>query len=407
MRDVRNQELLSAYLDGELTADERKLVERRLVDEPDVRGLLEQLRRQREWLQALPRRPAPADFQQRVLARIAEAVPRAGNAKLALGRPRRRSAWRVGFLGAAALALGWLVMWVVYPPQRPAGPGPGDVALNPPPSPVPQIPDSSPESPGGVEPRTDLPVDQLAVQGLQRSATLFLVLDLAITPQGQTAQVFERTLEKAGIDIGKTVAIEERLEADLLSSRFLGDEQMTPTIGAGEANGDPVDIYFVRAPAGKIDAFQRQLNELHFGSDLLKRRLDIAIGTRELEIFLRLNDAAEQPSTGLARAEAWQKPGGYQLRFRFGLHSLSLSRFGAISAPVGVERVAEPGKSSGGLSLDDFLRPTAPSTGASGKKLAADGSATPKEGSTTDARVDAEAQAEKLAHVLIVVRNLR
>lgn len=53
-------ELLSAYLDGELSARERSRIERRLAEDPAARRSLEELRRTVDLVRALPRHGAPA-----------------------------------------------------------------------------------------------------------------------------------------------------------------------------------------------------------------------------------------------------------------------------------------------------------------------------------------------------------
>lgn len=65
-----NDELLSAYLDGELTAAERAEVERRLAEDPTARQALEELRGVSETLRGLPVRPAEAGFAAGVMQRV-------------------------------------------------------------------------------------------------------------------------------------------------------------------------------------------------------------------------------------------------------------------------------------------------------------------------------------------------
>ena len=65
-----NDELLSAYLDGELVGDERLQVEMRLRDDPDARELLEELRSVSESFQRLPSCKLDVDLRERVLSRV-------------------------------------------------------------------------------------------------------------------------------------------------------------------------------------------------------------------------------------------------------------------------------------------------------------------------------------------------
>ncbi|HEV3006634.1 MAG TPA: zf-HC2 domain-containing protein [Pirellulales bacterium] len=64
---ARDDELLTAYLDGELTADERRRVETLLADQPESRQLLDELRALGGTLASVPRYRLDADFASRVL----------------------------------------------------------------------------------------------------------------------------------------------------------------------------------------------------------------------------------------------------------------------------------------------------------------------------------------------------
>lgn len=67
MSKIPHDELISAYLDGEVTADERAKVERLLAADPRSRQLLEELRALRGSLASLPRHALEADFSDRVM----------------------------------------------------------------------------------------------------------------------------------------------------------------------------------------------------------------------------------------------------------------------------------------------------------------------------------------------------
>ncbi len=92
------EELLSAYLDGEATPEERALVERRLEESGEWRQVLKEVRATRELLMALPVREAPTGFWDSVLQPdIAPPVP------LETVR-RRRGKQVIGWLAGAAAA---------------------------------------------------------------------------------------------------------------------------------------------------------------------------------------------------------------------------------------------------------------------------------------------------------------
>jgi len=71
MNEMSHDELLSAYLDGELTADQQAQVERRLASDPRARQLIDDLRALRATLQDLPEQMIEEDLAPIVL-RVAE-----------------------------------------------------------------------------------------------------------------------------------------------------------------------------------------------------------------------------------------------------------------------------------------------------------------------------------------------
>lgn len=67
MNSIPDDELLSAYLDGELSEEERARVEQMLAEQPEARQLLDELRALSGGFEALPRHRLEADFASRVL----------------------------------------------------------------------------------------------------------------------------------------------------------------------------------------------------------------------------------------------------------------------------------------------------------------------------------------------------
>ncbi|HVJ67224.1 MAG TPA: zf-HC2 domain-containing protein [Caulifigura sp.] len=106
-------ELLSAYLDGEVTPEERAAVERRLEQSPAMRETLDELSEVGELVRSLPRARAPEDLPNRVVAAISNR-PLAGKAAAA-GSARWLRAWP---LWAAGTVLAAGVAIVVMLPER-------------------------------------------------------------------------------------------------------------------------------------------------------------------------------------------------------------------------------------------------------------------------------------------------
>lgn len=101
--DAIDDELLSAYLDGQVTPQERRRIEAALAADPALAGALGSLRYTKALLAEAPRIPAPRPFT------LNEAM---------LGRPRQRRGWlawlQPAFLrGAAAVAAVMLLVLVV------------------------------------------------------------------------------------------------------------------------------------------------------------------------------------------------------------------------------------------------------------------------------------------------------
>jgi anti-sigma factor RsiW/anti-anti-sigma regulatory factor len=127
-----SEELLSAYLDGELTPHERAEVERRLEESPSLREHLDELAEVSRQVRSLPRPEAPSELHVQVSARIHNGTPPRPDpslrADLSAGSPSRRSpaTWRWTVTTACLL----LVVAVVQirrdgPADRLAMPGSG------------------------------------------------------------------------------------------------------------------------------------------------------------------------------------------------------------------------------------------------------------------------------------------
>jgi hypothetical protein len=103
MLSERHSQLLTAYLDGELSARQRKAVVRLLHRSPEARALLRQLQQDAQALRQLPARKLPADFPLKVVRTIAERGLQPGGLRPSV-RPRGIPAW-AGLVAAAAVLL--------------------------------------------------------------------------------------------------------------------------------------------------------------------------------------------------------------------------------------------------------------------------------------------------------------
>ncbi len=118
-----NEDLLSAYVDGEVTDEQRALVEARLAESSSTRALLAEIEAARDAVRALPMRDAPPEFWVRILdgtgldadAVIAD-VP-APVVSLESRRTSRLPRWVAVAGGAAAAAVIAAVVFVPGPRQ--------------------------------------------------------------------------------------------------------------------------------------------------------------------------------------------------------------------------------------------------------------------------------------------------
>ncbi|MFV2067123.1 MAG: zf-HC2 domain-containing protein, partial [Pirellulales bacterium] len=129
MRDPHTDNILSAYLDGELSEQERHEVERRLAGDPAARRLLDEFRTIRAALQGIPRQSLGPSFRDRVLERVEDAVGHPadqGTQRLPVPQTRERRLpigrlWRAIVWPAMAVAVAVLVMVFHSEPGGPRG----------------------------------------------------------------------------------------------------------------------------------------------------------------------------------------------------------------------------------------------------------------------------------------------
>lgn len=120
----RTDELLSAYIDGELTEAERAQVEAWLADDPRARSLLEELQGVSAAVKSLPKATLATDLSETILAKVAsgtnasDANTRDAGLTLPDRDPQRRFTGRGLWWSAAAIAAA-IAVALFAPPQAP------------------------------------------------------------------------------------------------------------------------------------------------------------------------------------------------------------------------------------------------------------------------------------------------
>ncbi len=160
MNDVPENELFSAYLDGELTADEQADMERLLASSPAARQLLDELRALSSNLQALPQYKLDEDLSEQVI-RAAERKVLARSERLNQPTEQRPSLLRPSLLRRliesralvwSGLAVVVAVMLMIGQPQEDRPAGDGGLAVAPPDTPDEPEPSGEEESELGSGP---------------------------------------------------------------------------------------------------------------------------------------------------------------------------------------------------------------------------------------------------------------
>jgi len=160
--------------------------------------------------------------------------------------------------------------------------------------------------------------------------TYVLIVDLAITLEGQQQQVFQQALQRAGIQFNPEVGVDEVLEKALLASRFIGDVEIVDPQAppAAKPAQDEIEMYYVQGLGDQVDAAITDLLTRP-QEHIARHRCDMAIEPAERELFEQLNSAVRMADT----RKVPPAPQAYRLAFRFSLRSGSAGFLGTFSQP--------------------------------------------------------------------------
>jgi anti-sigma factor RsiW len=287
-----DDELLSAYLDDELAAEERALVEARLAADPAARQLLDELRHVSQAIRGLPQETLRRDMRESILRRATEEKssaqrPKSDDApgplpKFAIGRTRRAWVW-----AALAAAAALLIMFVERNPleeeDRPS------VALrrHAPPS-LTVAPEFAPPAPSQAAGRdmaeTNTTRAPAAAGGAASAARIDATDELAGAPASEPVGEFDQHQPVVVHVVAKREAIENKMFDQLLLSNGIAIQSAMPadsTVASADryrtlasssrtteraaappADEDAeVDVVLVEAPPTKILSCLADLNQ--------------------------------------------------------------------------------------------------------------------------------------------------
>ncbi len=332
MPDRVNDELLSAYLDNEVTDEERATVQRALADSPEMRMSFESLRQVQARLRAIPRLTLADDFHERVLR---EAKRRSVDQSVTpvTVRSAHMAKWiRISVVAATVAAV--MVIAVIVINRNETG-----IVENP-----------NPDRPDVVH--SPLPGPDV-IASHRAPEQVILVLDVAITKQGQEEDAFGSVLRQAGFSWdprSSKVQLEKDLQYDLLATRFVAGVNQ-PDESMVIEHFDVVDMIYLRGTNAQIDFIHPNM----VAHPEIRAVLDVAIKPRASKI---LNSVGER-SWSLARSKSTLtgSPGSFAYRLNIGvtLHSSPSGFLAKFGTPVISARLVpidkKPGVSVSGITL--------------------------------------------------------
>jgi hypothetical protein len=312
MTDIQREELISAYLDGELLPEERERVEGWLAESPDLRQLHDDLLALRAGMQALPRKKLERDLSSSVVRRAASAMSRSagGDSSIVKVVPGSRNLWERGsnvrrLLWPALAVAAALVLLIYDANQRPDE---QQVAQVPPEASSELEPQSSdsfaddatigaaPEVPATALAREETPTAGIPIAGTEQArsrpeanisappAARSTSRDFAQrAPQSTASRSGAESLSRGGAATMQKVAPpagERRVESSL------GDSQLT---AGAKADSQPIVMYAVSEAYLQGKEFEKLLD----ANDI---------------IWERLTPPAEKPG-GASLAESSDKAG--------------------------------------------------------------------------------------------------
>ena len=343
--DERIRELVSAYIDGALSEDERQRVEAYLATSAELRQYYEELLLVREAVRSLPTPVMSRDLVSSILERTARenAGWKVSGASPASRLPsRERRAARMLFAGVAAavaavvlFSVWWLWQGTVPSPRREssqpiagvpkegnsAGQGvaggsasqigqardaiatsdarTADRPTNS--SPSIGLPQAGPRSFDPARPeensaiaRTAPPAERAVESQSEPDAipVVALVIDVVLTDKGVRERLLERALELCGIPTGQAIPVDAALERSLLAHRAfgaIGPEDLAAPGVEPPAREEYFQMMFLVATGHQYDAFLQALYDARGTGDVSLVRLDLASGSSDTALFSQLD----------------------------------------------------------------------------------------------------------------------
>ncbi len=264
--DEIRTDLLSAYLDGELSPSEREQVEQQL-QQADSAEWVDGLQSLGDDLRQLPSHQLPADFADSVFAAAAteEVAPAPATQQPqpdGQGNKTRRRVpnWAMALVSTAAI----LALFVFMANLQNDPPG-GHSTTN-----------------TGGDPEAGHLISQ--DDNEPEVGSYLMAVELTLTQAGVDKKSFDRAIEKHGLKFENDILVNKELQKALLDSRFIAEKET-------EESTDELQLFFVVAKGAQIDdfiAFTKQRK-----NDFSTTMMDLAVKPEQMRAFQKLRKASQ------------------------------------------------------------------------------------------------------------------
>ena len=256
--EAARSEQREAFLDGELTDQQRERYLRQLEADPVERQRLNELEELQRRIAGLTRYQLEPGFCERVWQQIdAEHVSEVASRTAKKKPPPRIPTWQIlgPLLAVAAIVLVmfYITSWDPRAPGTPVAlPDPPVRDVLPAPEPIPDTPQEPERLPVAPDPQQML----VSAIGRQHPDHLVLVYEVSLTEAGVEQAAFANLLARHRIGMRQTVPVGPEEQAELLEQRFLaGFQEFDPQ----REDLDPVELYLVRSTGRQADAIYHDL----------------------------------------------------------------------------------------------------------------------------------------------------
>lgn len=274
--DETSYELLSAYLDGELPADDCARVEALLNSSDEHRTLYEDLKSLRGRFAEVPKQTASPQLKIRIMDAIAAVesppTPRQGAESevepvAELERPETERNWVAGLVRLAIAASLLIGTWAAYRAMNPE-PNNNNLLVGPG-----GQPDEVPEN---VGPGPETP-NESGFVFQEVACDILTIFDFEVEPRLLENDTFKNTLKMHGIDVNETIIPDDAAQKAILDSAAFGVSE--------KGKRGQVQFSIVIAHIDKLTLIFESLNSVE---GVKKRQMDMSVNPADIQMMRAL-----------------------------------------------------------------------------------------------------------------------